>query len=123
VTSTRTFVIVGAGLAWAKTAQALREQGFDGQILLLGDEPHRPYERPPLSKDYLAGKSERVEVFVHPYAWYADHDVDLPGPSGDRRQPQRPRHHSERRHARRLGETADGHRILATPAARARGRR
>jgi 3-phenylpropionate/trans-cinnamate dioxygenase ferredoxin reductase subunit len=70
-------VIVGAGLAGAKAAEALREQGFDGRIVLIGDEPHRPYERPPLSKDYLAGKSEREQVFVHPYAWYADRNVDL----------------------------------------------
>jgi 3-phenylpropionate/trans-cinnamate dioxygenase ferredoxin reductase subunit len=72
-----TFVIVGAGLAGAKAAEALREQGFDGRIVLLGDEPHRPYERPPLSKDYLAGKSEREQVFVHPGGWYDEHDVDL----------------------------------------------
>jgi 3-phenylpropionate/trans-cinnamate dioxygenase ferredoxin reductase subunit len=77
VTSTPTFVIVGAGLAGAKTAEALRGRGFDGRIVLLGDEPYRPYERPPLSKNYLAGASEREQVFVQPYAWYADHDVDL----------------------------------------------
>jgi 3-phenylpropionate/trans-cinnamate dioxygenase ferredoxin reductase subunit len=59
MTFTRTFVIVGAGLAGAKAAEALRVQGFDGRIVLIGDEPHRPYERPPLSKDCLAGKSER----------------------------------------------------------------
>lgn len=74
---TATFVIVGAGLAGAKAAEALRDQGFDGRIVLLGDEPHRPYERPPLSKDYLTGKSEREQVFVHPAAWYEEHDVDL----------------------------------------------
>jgi 3-phenylpropionate/trans-cinnamate dioxygenase ferredoxin reductase subunit len=72
-----TFVIVGAGLAGAKAAEALRDQGFDGRIVLLGDEPHRPYERPPLSKDYLTGKSEREQMFVHPAAWYEEHDVDL----------------------------------------------
>jgi 3-phenylpropionate/trans-cinnamate dioxygenase ferredoxin reductase subunit len=72
-----TFVIVGAGLAGAKAAEALRDQGFDGRIVLLGDEPHRPYERPPLSKDYLTGKSEREQVFVHPAAWYGEHHVDL----------------------------------------------
>jgi transaldolase len=72
-----TFVIVGAGLAGAKAAEALRDQGFNGRIVLLGDEPHRPYERPPLSKDYLIGKLEREQVFVHPAAWYGEHDVDL----------------------------------------------
>jgi 3-phenylpropionate/trans-cinnamate dioxygenase ferredoxin reductase subunit len=70
-------MIVGAGLAGAKAAEALRDQGFDGRIVLLGDEPHRPYERPPLSKDYLTGKSEREQVFVHPAAWYGEHHVDL----------------------------------------------
>lgn len=71
------FMIVGAGLAGAKAAQALREEGFGGRITLLGDEPDRPYERPPLSKDYLQGKTERDSVFVHPDGWYAEHDVDL----------------------------------------------
>ncbi|NUU26467.1 MAG: FAD-dependent oxidoreductase [Streptomycetaceae bacterium] len=70
-------VIVGAGLAGAKGAQALRDEGFAGEIVLLGAEAERPYERPPLSKDYLMGKSEREKVFVHPADWYAEHDVDL----------------------------------------------
>lgn len=71
------FVILGAGLAGAKTAEALREQGFDGRVILLGAERHRPYERPPLSKDYLAGRTAREDVFVHPVDWYADHQVEL----------------------------------------------
>ncbi len=71
------FVIIGAGLAGAKTAQALRDKGFDGQIVVIGDEVERPYERPPLSKEYLTGKAERDSVFVHDAAWYAEHDVDL----------------------------------------------
>jgi 3-phenylpropionate/trans-cinnamate dioxygenase ferredoxin reductase component len=73
----QSFVIVGASLAGATAAQTLREEGFAGRIVLLGDEPHRPYERPPLSKDYLLGSSEREKVFVHPDGWYAEHDVDL----------------------------------------------
>ncbi|MCE3556078.1 FAD-dependent oxidoreductase [Pseudonocardia sp. RS11V-5] len=72
-----TFAIVGAGLAGAKTAEALRADGFDGRIVLLGAEPHRPYERPPLSKGYLQGNAERDTVFVHSAAWYAEHKVDL----------------------------------------------
>ena len=72
-----TFVIIGAGLAGAKAAEALREKGFDGRIVLLGDEHDRPYERPPLSKDVLTGKAERESAFVHPESWYADHDIDL----------------------------------------------
>ncbi len=72
-----TFVIVGAGLAGAKAAEALREQGFDGRLVLVGAEAHRPYERPPLSKGYLTGADEREKVFVHPAAWYAEHDVEF----------------------------------------------
>ncbi|MFC0861575.1 NAD(P)/FAD-dependent oxidoreductase [Sphaerimonospora cavernae] len=71
------FVIIGAGLAGAKAVEALREQGFDGRIILIGDEPHRPYERPALSKDYLTGKADRDSLFVHPESWYADHEVEL----------------------------------------------
>jgi 3-phenylpropionate/trans-cinnamate dioxygenase ferredoxin reductase subunit len=72
-----TYVIVGAGLAGAKAAQTLREEGFDGKIVLVGAESERPYERPPLSKEYLQGRSEREKIFVHPPEWYADHGVDL----------------------------------------------
>src|SRR5690348_9406104 len=72
-----TFAIVGAGLAGAKTAEALRAHGFDGRIVLLGAEPHRPYERPPLSKGYLEGNAERETIFVHSSTWYTEHTVDL----------------------------------------------
>ncbi|WP_435154264.1 NAD(P)/FAD-dependent oxidoreductase [Amycolatopsis sacchari] len=72
-----TYVIIGAGLAGAKAAEALRDKGFDGRVVLLGDEHHRPYERPPLSKGILTGKAERESAFVHPESWYSDHDVDL----------------------------------------------
>jgi len=72
-----TFVIVGASLAGAKAAETLRAEGFDGEIVLLGSELERPYERPPLSKGYLLGKAERDSIFVHPLDWYAEHDVDL----------------------------------------------
>jgi 3-phenylpropionate/trans-cinnamate dioxygenase ferredoxin reductase subunit len=72
-----TFVIVGAGLAGAKAAETLREEGFDGRVVLLGAEPHRPYERPPLSKDYLRGESERDGAFVHPEEFYAEKDIEL----------------------------------------------
>ncbi|WP_043717312.1 NAD(P)/FAD-dependent oxidoreductase [Kutzneria sp. 744] len=71
------FVIVGGGLAGAKAAESLRDKGFDGKITLVGDERHLPYERPPLSKDHLAGKADRDSMIVHPDAWYAEHDVTL----------------------------------------------
>ncbi|GAA4202731.1 NAD(P)/FAD-dependent oxidoreductase [Actinocatenispora rupis] len=77
MTAVRRVVIVGAGLAGAKAAETLRDKGFDGSVTLVGDEPHRPYERPPLSKDYLAGKVDRDTVFVHDTSWYAEHDVTL----------------------------------------------
>ncbi|MER6995136.1 FAD-dependent oxidoreductase [Streptomyces sp. NPDC000410] len=73
----RTFVIVGGGLAGAKAAETLRAEGFSGRVILIGDERDHPYERPPLSKGYLAGKEERESVFVHEPAWYAQHDVEL----------------------------------------------
>jgi len=72
-----TFVIVGGGLAGAKAAETLRAEGFDGDVVLLGSEPDRPYERPPLAKGYLLGKDTRDSVFVHPADWYAEHRVDL----------------------------------------------
>jgi len=72
-----TFVIVGASLAGAKAAETLRDEGFDGEIVLIGSEHERPYERPPLSKGYLLGNDERDSVYVHPADWYAKHDVDL----------------------------------------------
>ena len=68
---------MGASLAGAKAAEGLREQGYDGPVVLIGEETDRPYERPPLSKDYLLGKADRETMFVHPLAWYAEHDIDL----------------------------------------------
>lgn len=73
----RAFVIVGASLAGAKAAEALREAGHDGPVVLIGEEHERPYERPPLSKGYLLGSTERSKIYVHPPQWYADHDVTL----------------------------------------------
>jgi 3-phenylpropionate/trans-cinnamate dioxygenase ferredoxin reductase subunit len=71
-----TFVILGAGLCGAAAAQALREEGFDGRVILVGEELHTPYERPPLSKEYLRGEQGRDELFVHPEAWYAEQEID-----------------------------------------------
>jgi 3-phenylpropionate/trans-cinnamate dioxygenase ferredoxin reductase component len=72
-----TFVIAGAGFAGAKAVETLREEGFDGRLILIGDELDRPYERPPLSKDYLRGEAERESIYVHPERFYAEHDVEL----------------------------------------------
>ncbi|MGW3727934.1 NAD(P)/FAD-dependent oxidoreductase [Streptomyces sp. NPDC000851] len=72
-----TFVIVGGGLAAGKAAEALREHGHSGPLIIIGDEREKPYIRPPLSKGYLLGKEERDSIFVHPDDWYREHDVDL----------------------------------------------
>jgi 3-phenylpropionate/trans-cinnamate dioxygenase ferredoxin reductase component len=73
-----TFVIVGAGMAGGKAVETLREEGFDGRVVVLGAEPERPYERPPLSKDYLRGEAERGGVYLQEDAgWYEQHDVEL----------------------------------------------
>lgn len=72
-----TFVIVGGGLAGAKAVEVLRDNGFDGQVVLLADEEQLPYERPPLSKEFLAGKKSLTDFTVHDSAWYSEHDVDL----------------------------------------------
>lgn len=73
----QTFVIVGAGLAGAKAAQTLREEGFTGRIVIIGDEAERPYERPPLSKGYLLGKQDRIKLYVHDKGWYEESSVEL----------------------------------------------
>jgi 3-phenylpropionate/trans-cinnamate dioxygenase ferredoxin reductase component len=72
-----TFLIAGGGLAGAKAAQTLREEGFTGRIQLLGAELERPYERPPLSKAYLTGAAGRDSIYVHGPGWYHEHDVEL----------------------------------------------
>ena len=75
--SEQTFIIVGASLAGAKAAEELRTQGFDGRLLLIGSEPERPYERPPLTKDYLRGESAREKTYVHDQGFYKDHQIML----------------------------------------------
>ncbi|MFI0482069.1 NAD(P)/FAD-dependent oxidoreductase [Actinomadura sp. 9N215] len=72
-----TFVIAGASLAGAKAAETLREEGFTGRLLLIGDEIERPYERPPLSKGFLLDKEPREKAHVHEADWYEKHDVEL----------------------------------------------
>lgn len=70
-------VIVGAGLAAATAAETLRTEGYDGRLVIVGAEPERPYERPPLSKDYLRGESDREKAFVHPAGFYDERSIDL----------------------------------------------
>jgi 3-phenylpropionate/trans-cinnamate dioxygenase ferredoxin reductase component len=71
------YLIVGASLAGARAAETLRSEGFDGPVVLIGQESELPYERPPLSKDYLQGKSEREKIYTHPRQWYAEAGIDL----------------------------------------------
>ncbi|MFN2538426.1 MAG: NAD(P)/FAD-dependent oxidoreductase [Mycobacteriales bacterium] len=75
--TTTSFLIVGASLAGAKAAEALRTAGYDGRLTLIGAESSLPYERPPLSKGFLLGKTQHDETLVHPESWYAEQQVDL----------------------------------------------
>src|SRR6476619_4124349 len=77
MSSIERIVIIGAGLAGARAAEALRRDGFAGSITLVGEEPVRPYLRPPLSKDYLRAESDRDKVYVHPETFYAEQRIDL----------------------------------------------
>ena len=77
MTNDRTHIIVGASLAGAKAAETLRAEGFDGRVVLVGAEDERPYERPPLSKDYLRGEVGREKVYVHDESFYSEHDIEL----------------------------------------------
>src|SRR5919106_4532612 len=77
MTKQLTHLIVGAGLAGAKAAEALRDEGFGGHIVLIGDEPELPYERPPLSKGYLRGESPREAARVHPDGFYSENAIEL----------------------------------------------
>jgi 3-phenylpropionate/trans-cinnamate dioxygenase ferredoxin reductase subunit len=72
-----TFAVVGGGLAGAKAAEALRDKDFPGHVVLFAAEEHLPYERPPLSKEYLAGKKKFEEFTAASSAWYRDHHIDL----------------------------------------------
>ena len=77
MTRPQTFVVVGAALAGAKAAETLRQEGFEGRVVLIGSEPDRPYERPPLSKEYLRGEAGREKVYVHDEGFYAEHEIEL----------------------------------------------
>ncbi|HMH47729.1 MAG TPA: FAD-dependent oxidoreductase [Solirubrobacteraceae bacterium] len=73
----QTFIIVGASVAGSKAAEELRTAGFDGRVLLIGAESERPYERPPLTKDYLRGESPREKAYVHEQGFYQQHQIEL----------------------------------------------
>jgi 3-phenylpropionate/trans-cinnamate dioxygenase ferredoxin reductase component len=71
----RTVVVVGANLSGGTAAARLREEGFDGTVILIGEEDLPPYERPPLSKEYLRGEADEPQ-YVRPPGWWADHEVE-----------------------------------------------
>ena len=73
---TETFVIVGAGQAGGEAAATLREEGFDGRVVLIGAEPQPPYERPPLSKEYLRGESPFEQALLQPLDFYGENDIE-----------------------------------------------
>lgn len=70
-------VVIGAGLAGAKTVEQLRKRGFKGSLTLIGNETDPPYDRPPLSKEYLAGNAKFEEALIHPLEWYDEKEIDL----------------------------------------------
>jgi 3-phenylpropionate/trans-cinnamate dioxygenase ferredoxin reductase component len=74
---TRILVVVGAGLCGGAAVQALRGEGFDGRIVMVGAEPHLPYERPPLSKEYLRGEQDRDALFLWPESAYSENDIEV----------------------------------------------
>ena len=77
MSATSAIVIVGGGHAGGKAAIALRNDGHTGPITIVGEENHPPYERPPLSKEYLQGESEVDAMLLEPADWYAEHDITL----------------------------------------------
>ncbi len=77
MSSIERIVIVGAGLAAARAAESLRNEGFEGSITIFGDEPERPYLRPPLSKQFLRGEGGREQVYVYPETFYPEQRIDL----------------------------------------------
>jgi 3-phenylpropionate/trans-cinnamate dioxygenase ferredoxin reductase subunit len=122
MTDSPTIVVVGAGLAGATAAETLRAEGYTGRIVLLGDEPERPYERPPLSKGLLLGTAEADSVYVHDAGFYRDQDIDLRTGTrvvaldrGDRRV--RLADHEEIRYDRLLLATGATPRTLPVPGA------
>src|SRR5262245_43571513 len=71
------FLLIGGGMAAAHCAKELRDRGAEGSVLLVGREPEPPYERPPLSKEYMRGEAERADAYVNPPEWYEQNGVEL----------------------------------------------
>src|SRR4029077_17419031 len=71
------FLLRGGGMASAHRAAELRRRGAEGSVLLVGREPEPPYERPPISKEYMRGEAERADAYVNPLSWYEENGVEL----------------------------------------------
>ena len=71
------YLLIGGGMASAHCAAEVRKRDAEGSILLVGREPDPPYERPPLSKEYMRGESKREDAYVNGAGWYEDNDVEL----------------------------------------------
>lgn len=74
---TQRVIIVGAGHAAAQLAPSLRKQGWEGEIAIIGDEPYAPYQRPPLSKEFMSGEKDDKEILIRPEAAYEKHGIEL----------------------------------------------
>ncbi|MGZ8723653.1 MAG: FAD-dependent oxidoreductase, partial [Aeromicrobium sp.] len=70
-------VVVGAGVAGVSAVAGMRSAGYDGEILLIGDEPELPYRRPPVSKEIIRGDKTPDQIRIKPETWYADNAVEL----------------------------------------------
>lgn len=77
MTASETFVVVGASMAGGRAAETLRQEGFDGRIILVGAEPVRPYERPPLSKDVLRGDAPEDKAYLRAPEYYSEQSIEL----------------------------------------------
>jgi len=75
--NSQTCVVIGASHAGSQTAESVRKSGWEGEIILIGEEPHLPYHRPPLSKEYLAGKKEIDNIFIRPTLVYEKNNIEL----------------------------------------------
>ena len=74
---TKNFVIVGGGQAAAQAIQTLQQNKYEGSITLVGEEIYPPYQRPPLSKKYMAGELQRERLFLRPLKFYESNNIDL----------------------------------------------
>mgnify|MGYP004417318266 CR=1 FL=1 len=70
-------VIIGASHAGAQLSASLRQEGWSGEIILIGDEPYLPYHRPPLSKTFLAGTKSIEDMYIRPKTFYEKNDIQL----------------------------------------------